>query len=129
MDTEASQHGAELFSYDILDAEAKKISGLILAVNQKCAGAQVDHQVAGDLFEWAEQMSKAGRLPEAEFLYLHAINIWERHIVLAYPINFVSLRGYALMLLHASDVNSAKEAPSNVSSITENVPLIESNAA
>src|SRR5437870_10041115 len=98
MEKEAAQFGVTPFSYDILDEEAAKISSLILAVNQKCAGNQAD-SVARELFDWAEEMSSLGRPHEAEFLYLHAINIWERHHELTYPITFVNLREYAKRLL------------------------------
>ena len=63
------------------------------------------------------------RLPEAEFLYLHAINIWQQHHQLTYPINFVSLREYARMLMSESDAKAA--AAENV---TEFAPVVE-NAA
>lgn len=105
MDKEESQFGVTPFSYEILDQEAAKISTLISAVNKKCAASQAD-AVARDLFEWAEDMRDNGRMAEAEFLYLHAINIWARNYQLKYPINFVSLREYALMLLVESDTNS-----------------------
>lgn len=105
MEKEESQSGIMPFSYEILDQEAAKISNLISAVNQKCATSQAD-AVARDLFDWAEDMRVQGRMAEAEFLYLHAINIWSRHNQLQYPINFVSLRDYALMLLSESDAKS-----------------------
>jgi hypothetical protein len=121
MEKEASQFGVTPFSYDILDQEAAKISSLILAVNKKCAASQAD-AVARDLYDWAEQMRQDGRMPEAEFLYLHAINIWERHHQLTYPINFVSLPDYARMLLSESD---AKIGADNVTAL----PQVMGNAA
>jgi hypothetical protein len=102
MEKEAAQFGVTPFSYDILDQEAAKISSLIAAVNKKLAASQAD-EVARELFNWAEQMRDESRLPEAEFLYLHAINVWERHHKLAYPIQFVSLRDYALLFMSESD--------------------------
>jgi hypothetical protein len=122
MEKEAAQFGTTPFSYDILDQEAEKISSLILAVNKKCAASQAD-DVARELFDWAEQMREQGRLHEAEFLYLHAINIWERHHELTYPINFVSLPEYARMLLNESN---AKIVADN---ITELQPAVMENAA
>lgn len=128
MKKEAAQFGVQPFSYDILDEEAKKISSLILAVNKKCAGAQVD-DVARELFQWAEQMSKEGRVPEAEFLYLHAINIWQRHHVLNYPVLFVSLRDYAQQLLAASESQKEQLSNVNVTALVDSMPIIETNAA
>jgi hypothetical protein len=90
-----------------LDEEAHKISSLILAVNKMCAGRQVD-EVARELFQWAEEMSRLNRGSEAEFLYLHAINIWERHHTLSYPITFTSLRDYAAKLLDASNLQRSQ---------------------
>jgi hypothetical protein len=122
MEKEAAQFGVTPFSYDILDEEAAKISSLIAAVNKKCAGSAVD-EVARDLFGWAEQMRDSGHLPEAEFLYLHAINIWQQHHQLTYPINFVSLREYARMLLCESDAKAAAAA-----TVTELAPVVEQAA-
>lgn len=106
MEKEAAQFGTTPFSYDILDQEAAKISSLIAEVNQKLAASQAD-EVARELFHWAEQMREGNRVAEAEFLYLHAINVWERHHKLAYPILFVSLRDYALLFMSQSDAKLA----------------------
>jgi hypothetical protein len=106
MEKEAAQFGVTPFSYDILDQEAAKISSLISAVNQKLAASQAD-EVARELFQWAEQMREENRLAEAEFLYLHAINVWERHYKLGYPILFKSLRDYAMLFMSQSDAKLA----------------------
>lgn len=102
MEKEAAQFGVTPFSYDILDQEAAKISSLIAEVNQKLAASQAD-EVGRGLFHWGEQMRSENRVAEAEFLYLHAINVWERHHKLAYPIVFSSLRDYALLFMSQSD--------------------------
>lgn len=120
MEQEAAQFGVQPFSYDILDEEAAKISTLVLAVNQKCAGNQAD-AVARDLFNWAEEMHQCNRPHEAEFLYLHAINIWQRHHELPYPITFTTLRDYAKRLLTESNTKLDNIAPI--------IPPMESNAA
>ena len=85
------------FSYTILDDEAAKISALILAVQQKCL--QKSSEVARELFAWAEALREDGRRAEAEFLYLHCINMCERQHGAQYPIEFRSLRDFAATLV------------------------------
>lgn len=127
MEKQSAQFGVQPFSYDILDAEAAKISSLISAVNKKCAGAAVD-EVARDLFVWAEEFARDGRQAEAEFLYLNAINIWQRNHQLQYPVQFISLRDYAQQLLALSEARFA-ECSANVTALPEPLSIIESNAA
>lgn len=122
MEKEVEQLDAKPFSYDILDEEASKISSLILAINQKCANRHTQ-EVARELFEWAEQLTLEGRGSEAEFLYLHAINLWERHHKLPYPITFVSLKHHAAQLLNICvEPNIAITEPTCTAQIPNSLP-------
>jgi hypothetical protein len=88
------------FPHQILDEEAAKISRLILAVQERCCHG--GERAALDLFQWAEECRSGGYQPEAEFLYLHSINICERSgngKTRQYPVTFIGLREYALDLL------------------------------
>ena len=128
MENEASQTESNAFSYDILDQEAHKISELLLAVQQRCA--QGGPEVAEELFGWAEEYSGNGRRAEAEFLYLYAVNLWERQFGVTYPIHFKSLRHYALTLRERCVATTAQQAPI-LTAVPEQIsyPVIESNAA
>ena len=97
MENESNGHDVVPFSYDILDQEASKISSLIQDIQKKCAVA--GDQLAVDLFGWAQECDNAGRLPEAEFLYLHFINVFVRQYNPEYPIIFRGLREFARQLL------------------------------
>jgi uncharacterized membrane protein len=98
MQQDNSGFEAKPFSYDILDNEAAKISDLIKAVQQKCVSDSVD-VVAPELFSWAETLTAQGRTAEAEFLFLHAINLWQKNIKEPiYPIAFRGLKEYAKAL-------------------------------
>lgn len=103
---------AKPFSYDILDNEAAKISDLIKAVQERCVSNSVD-VVAPELYGWAETLSAQGRAAEAEFLFLHAINLWQKNITdPVYPIAFTGLKEYARALWEMSSKSAANsESP------------------
>lgn len=125
MENVASQTESKAFSYDILDQEAHKISELLCAVQQRCA--QGGTGVAEELFGWAEERSNTGRTAEAEFLYLYAVNLWERQVGVTYPIHFTSLRQYAMTLRERCV--AVKEAPVLTAVPERNYPIVEANAA
>lgn len=85
------------FSYDILDEEARKISELVLLVNQKYATCHLS-DLPMVIYQMGDQAHSQGRLAEAEFLYLHAVSLWEREYKLEYPFEFRGLRTYAKAL-------------------------------
>lgn len=100
METENSQPEVAPFSHEILDDEAAKISQLILSIQEKCMRTQ--EHVGDELFQWADEFRQAGRMAEAEFLYLHVIGIMERKCKPEYPFIFRTLRDYACSLLERS---------------------------
>jgi len=134
MQQENSGLEAKPFSYDILDNEAAKISDLIKAVQQKCVSDRVD-VVAPQLFSWAETLLAQGRSAEAEFLFLHAINLWQKNITEpVYPIAFTGLKEYAKALWEMSTNNGAEAVQSQVEVVLAQIEPIttvrpEANAA
>jgi hypothetical protein len=106
--------GSEItpFSYDILDREAEKISALMLAVQER--RMKGGERIALDLFAWAEELFDAGRLCEAEFLYLHTINSCQVLRTPPYPLAFKGLRDYAQLMISLTIDAVADEAPAPV---------------
>ena len=119
MESESNRQDVVPFSYDILDQEASKISGLIQDIQKKCALA--GDQLAADLFGWAQDCDKAGRLPEAEFLYLHFINVFGRQYHPQYPVVFRGLREFARQLLDetVSPLNEAMAESADQNSLLD----------
>jgi hypothetical protein len=101
MEIEDSEAAGNQFSYEILDQEAAKISSIILIVQQKCTQAEPT-RAAEELLLWADHLSQQGQHVEAEFLYLHAINLAQATGVTQYPIIFKGLREHAEVLITAA---------------------------
>lgn len=123
-DSSSNETGTS-FSYDILDAEAAKISSLVALVQEKCSRAN-SVTIALELFAWAEECALQGKSVEAEFLYLHAINKVPRK-EMSYPIAFSSLREFTYSLLDVAKERSVEL--SNVTPILDTASRIGSNAA
>lgn len=102
MDSEKSETKA--FSYDILDEEARKISQLVLTVQEMCATVAKD-ELPLTIFQLGDEMHARGLFAQAEFLYLHAVSLWEREYKLEYPYQFRGLREYA-QALHTRHLNN-----------------------
>jgi hypothetical protein len=117
---------ASSFSYDILDQAAVKISAIIAVVQQKCLQSQ-PQKVARELFEWAERLRVDGKHAEAEFLYLHALNLCYPLHQPEYPFIFTGLRDFVRSMLDA--VPKAENDKTNLEIIEQARPIIERNAA
>lgn len=97
MDTDKTSSEPRAFSYDILDEEARKISELVLLVQQKYASVSTE-DLPLVIFQMGDEMHAQGHLAQAEFLYLHAVSLWEREFKLEYPFEFRGLKAYAQAL-------------------------------
>jgi hypothetical protein len=97
MDSDSTPSETKAFSYDILDEEARKISELVLTVQEKYATVAQD-ELPITIFQMGDEMHAQGMFAQAEFLYLHAVSLWEREFKLEYPYEFRGLRAYAQAL-------------------------------
>ena len=89
--------GSSAFSHDVLDQEAARYRQLVSSLQEEFARSGAGAPAA--LFALAEQCDREGRCLEAEFIYLHFINVWENRCRPSYPITFKGLREYARDLL------------------------------
>jgi hypothetical protein len=97
MQKQSGDADSHAFSHDILDHEAARYGRLVSSLQQEFAKSGTLMPAA--LFALAEQCELEGRNLEAEFIYLHFINVWENKCRPSYPINFTGLREYARDLL------------------------------
>jgi hypothetical protein len=110
------------FSYEILDLEAAKISDLVLAVQHRCVDGNEGIEAGKELLGWAERFSRDGKPQEAEFVYLHAICIFEKHQSIDYPMTFTTLRDLAFLLMskiHGASESASPNVPEDVSPVIQ----------
>ncbi len=101
------------FSHDLLDQEAARHGQLLSFIQQELSRGVVATPAA--LYALAEQCDREGRRLEAEFIYLHFINVWEGRYLPSYPISFTSLREYARDLLKRTrDLIADELAPASL---------------
>lgn len=98
MDSDSTQpEQTKAFSYDILDEEARKISELVATVQKKYAEVPLA-ELPLTIFQMGDEYYAQGYSAQAEFLYLHAVSLWEREFKLEYPYEFRGLKAYAQAL-------------------------------
>jgi hypothetical protein len=98
MDSDSTQsEQTKAFSYDILDEEARKISELVATVQKKYAEVPLA-ELPLTIFQMGDEYHAQGHSAQAEFLYLHAVSLWEREFKLEYPYEFRGLKAYAQAL-------------------------------
>jgi hypothetical protein len=85
------------FSHELLDQEAARHSQLLSFIQEELSRGSA--ATPATLYALAEQYDREGRHLEAEFIYLHFLNVWEGQYLPSYPISFTSLREYAGDLL------------------------------